>query len=82
MHALIRDMVQTDPSKRPSIDEVVARFTKIRASLGEWTLRSRVVSRREFFLVTLWRLIPHWRRQRQLAAQGLPAIPHAQPAPM
>ena len=43
MRPLVDDMVQEDPAKRPNMDEVVERFDKIRASLGWWTLRKRLV---------------------------------------
>ncbi|KAJ6496871.1 hypothetical protein DFH09DRAFT_1103500 [Mycena vulgaris] len=40
MRPLVSDMVQDDPAKRPTIDEVVARFDEIRAGLSSWKLRS------------------------------------------
>ena len=43
MRSLVDDMVQDDPAKRPTMDEVVQRFDKIRASLSWWTLRRRLV---------------------------------------
>ncbi|CAL1706283.1 unnamed protein product [Somion occarium] len=47
MEPLVADMVQADPSKRPTIDEVVERFDKISRSLHWWTLRSRLVELQE-----------------------------------
>lgn len=47
MAPLIADMVQDDPSKRPTIDEVVARFEKLRKALPWWKLRSRLVRKDE-----------------------------------
>ena len=43
MRPLVEDMVQDDPKKRPTMDEVVERFDKIRASLSWWILRKRLV---------------------------------------
>lgn len=43
MRSLVSDMTHEDPSKRPKIDEVVRRFTELRASLPAEKLRSRVV---------------------------------------
>ena len=40
---LIDDMVQDDPKKRPTIDEVVTRFAKIIKAQPWWRLRARVV---------------------------------------
>ena len=45
MWPLVNDMVQDDPGKRPTMDDVVERFEKIRRSLHWWTLRSRLVYR-------------------------------------
>ena len=42
MVPLVNDMVQDDPTKRPTIDEVVKRFEEIRRSLPWWKLRSRL----------------------------------------
>lgn len=40
-------MVQDDPSKRPTIDEVVRRFDEMVKSLSWWKLRSRLVELEE-----------------------------------
>lgn len=47
MIPLMNEMVQDDPSKRPTIDDVVTRFEEIRRSLGWWKLRSRIVLKAE-----------------------------------
>ena len=49
MWPLVNDMVQDDPSKRPTMDEVVERFEKIRQSLAWWTLRSRLIHQSDSF---------------------------------
>lgn len=43
MSSLVEDMVQDDPKKRPTMDEVVDRFDALRNSLSWFTLRSRLV---------------------------------------
>lgn len=49
MQRLVLDMVQDDPAKRPTIDEVVTRFDAIRKELGYMKLRSRAASQEEWF---------------------------------
>lgn len=47
MRPLVEDMVQDDPSKRPTMDQVVERFTKLHKSLSWWTLTTRLVRNEE-----------------------------------
>ena len=47
MKPLVEDMTHHDPSKRPSIDEVVEKFDEILHSLSWWKLRSRLVEKGE-----------------------------------
>jgi hypothetical protein len=75
MEPLVNDMTQVNPLKRPTMNEVVSRFAKIRASLSTRTLRSRVAPRSEFFVATVWRAMPHWKRRIGYMLRGLPAIP-------
>lgn len=42
MEPLVKDMVQADPKQRPTMDEVVKRFSEIRRRLSWWKLRSRI----------------------------------------
>jgi hypothetical protein len=49
MQPLISDMVQDDPAKRPTIDQVVKRFADVRKKLGTLKLRARVGPRDESF---------------------------------
>lgn len=44
-------MTQDNPSKRPTMAEVVERFAKIRSKLWWWKLRARLVRRSEFRVV-------------------------------
>lgn len=75
MQPLISDMVQTDPSKRPTMDEVVERFETIRLSLGKWKLRSRVVDTDQSKLEGIFSAAWHWLRQFEFVMRRLPAIP-------
>ena len=58
------DMVQDDPSKRPTIDEVVNRFGEMIKSLSWWKLRSRLVEleEQELPLGSVLRSIHHFFR--------------------
>lgn len=75
MRPLITDMVQNDPSKRPSMDEVVQRFAAIRAGLSTWKLRSRIVSKGERVYHSITRGTSHWMRQVGFITRGIPAVP-------
>lgn len=43
MKPLVDEMVQDDPAKRPTMDEVVRRFGEILNSLSWWTLSQQLV---------------------------------------
>lgn len=55
-------MVQENPVKRPTMDEVVTRFAKIQSKLSGWKLRSRMVRHNEIWSVAALRALNHWRR--------------------
>ncbi|KAK7448445.1 hypothetical protein VKT23_013707 [Stygiomarasmius scandens] len=82
MSGLVADMTQNDPSKRPSIDEVVTRFDETVKGLSFIKLRSRYWPGfiKENFLVRLLWIYP-----RHLASQAInvlgryPAIPSTPP---
>jgi hypothetical protein len=59
MEPLVADMVQDDPTKRPTMDEVVARFSEIK-KLSTWKLRSRIARKNEVWPVTIWKTVRHW----------------------
>ena len=79
MKPLIKDMTQTNPNQRPTIDQAVERFEKLRASLSAWTLRSQFVYRYEFPIATLYRACRHVVRTIDYVAHGLSALPTPQP---
>ena len=75
MKPLIDDMVQDDPSKRPSIGEAKARFEKIRDSLPWWKLRSRVVYRKDWSITGFYRACRHVVRTAKHVFMHKPAVP-------
>ncbi|KAJ7263240.1 kinase-like domain-containing protein [Mycena haematopus] len=75
MRPLVKDMIQTDPSQRPSMDEVVERFSEIVRGLSSWKLRSRVVKRTDISLFGFYHSIPHWFRRISFIVRRVPAIP-------
>jgi hypothetical protein len=78
MEGLIKDMVQDDPTKRPTMDEVVARFEVISKKLSGWQLRSRISPRDESFTLGLFRAVPHIAQTVTYISRGLPAVPSRQ----
>ncbi|KIK89992.1 hypothetical protein PAXRUDRAFT_831730 [Paxillus rubicundulus Ve08.2h10] len=75
MQPLVADMIQADPSKRPTMDDVVARFEGICRGLSGWKLRSRVVDKDEDVFERVTRTTSHWTRRIGFVARGVPAIP-------
>ena len=75
MRPLIADMIQKDPSKRPTMSEVVEQFDAIRSGLSSWKLRSRVINRGETAYYGVTRGTSHWMRQIGLIAHGIPPVP-------
>ncbi|KAJ6625293.1 kinase-like domain-containing protein [Mycena sp. CBHHK59/15] len=75
MDALVADMVHEDPTKRPTMDEVVRRFSEIKAGLSEWKLRSRIASEGENSVFGIFRSARHWVRQFGFMSRGIAAIP-------
>ncbi|RPD53218.1 hypothetical protein L227DRAFT_405511 [Lentinus tigrinus ALCF2SS1-6] len=59
MEPLIARMVQDDPSKRPTMDEVVSDFTKIMAKLSCWKVRERLVERRDSAFMNVLKDVHH-----------------------
>ena len=56
---LVADMVQNDPSKRPTMTEVVDRFSEIRSNLSWIELRSRLVRKDEVGAMKVFNDIYH-----------------------
>ncbi|KDR71819.1 hypothetical protein GALMADRAFT_126764 [Galerina marginata CBS 339.88] len=77
LRPLVNDMMQTDPAKRPKIDEVVKRFDDIANGLTTWKLRSRTSSRRANIFQDFGHFVAHWSRKIVFVAKGTPAVPHS-----
>ena len=60
MEPLVAELVQTDPTKRPKMDEVVTRFSEIRGKISSWKMRSRIARKNELWPVTVWKSVGHW----------------------
>jgi hypothetical protein len=75
MAPLVDRMVQDDPAKRPTIDEVAHTFDGIVKGLSTAKLRSRLISRDEANEDVLINIISHWYRRLKYTLQGHPAVP-------
>ncbi|OSD07009.1 hypothetical protein PYCCODRAFT_1464131 [Trametes coccinea BRFM310] len=72
---LIDDMVQDEPSKRPTIDDVAARFDFLLGSLSWWKLRSRLPQRDEHWLMRPFRIFAHVFRTIRYILTFRPVLP-------
>lgn len=63
MDALVADMMQEDPSKRPTIDVALAQFEQIVKGLTDSHLQSRARPRGEPSFDGLLNDISHWSRR-------------------
>ncbi|KAI0363015.1 hypothetical protein BV20DRAFT_1070510 [Pilatotrama ljubarskyi] len=72
---LVQDMVQDDPTKRPTIQEVTQRFDALVKSLGRWKVRSRLIPRDESSLEGVFRDILHTFRTARYIFARKSAIP-------
>lgn len=68
-------MVKAELSERPNMDEVVVRFKKTVDSLSWWKLRSRIVGKKDFFVLTFFRFWPYLFRTARYVVTRKPAIP-------
>ncbi|KAG6858813.1 hypothetical protein C0995_013749 [Termitomyces sp. Mi166 len=73
LRELITDMVNTDPSKRPRMPEVVSRFDTITLDLTNRKLRSPFI--RTDNRLGIFDSAIHWSKQLFRMARGIPAIP-------
>ncbi|KAJ7680941.1 hypothetical protein DFH06DRAFT_1032188 [Mycena polygramma] len=75
MRELLADMAHDDPAQRPTMDTVVKRFSKLKAGLSEYKLRSRFTWDEENIVVSSFRTAKHWAQQLSFAARRIPAVP-------
>ncbi|KAJ7162164.1 hypothetical protein C8R46DRAFT_904157 [Mycena filopes] len=72
---LINDMVQDDPAKRPTMDEVVRGFDDICARLSTSQLRGRAHKRKTLPIVVFFRSFGYWARRIRFTIARVPAVP-------
>ncbi|EIW83434.1 hypothetical protein CONPUDRAFT_102207 [Coniophora puteana RWD-64-598 SS2] len=76
---LVEDMRQSDPTKRPTADEVVERFDNLVNGLSFWKLRSRVVYNTDGMFTNVFRGMVHWSRRLRFVVTQTPSIPKPSP---
>ncbi|KIK41256.1 hypothetical protein CY34DRAFT_13149 [Suillus luteus UH-Slu-Lm8-n1] len=74
---LVDDMMQDDPSKRPTMEQAVERFDSIKQRLCTWKLRSRVTTRDEGHFEHVYYGAAHWRRRIGFIVFRVSALPPA-----
>ncbi|KAL6303560.1 kinase-like domain-containing protein [Sparassis latifolia] len=75
MNGLVADMVQQEPKKRPTIDQVISRFDDIWPQLSSWKLRSELVRKHDDVLLRFFKIIRHVYRTVKYVAGRLPPLP-------
>jgi len=75
MKPLVSDMTQADPTKRPTMEQVVTRFDVLRRSLSSWKLRSRAVEKDEDIFIRTARAIKHLRKRIYYILHRIPPVP-------
>ncbi|KAI0363085.1 hypothetical protein BV20DRAFT_956448 [Pilatotrama ljubarskyi] len=75
LELLVNDMVQDDPSKRPSAAKAFARFENMRLSLSTWRLRSHVIYRDDSSFLGFFRACRHAVITLGYMMDGRPALP-------
>jgi len=77
MVGLVNAMTVENPAERPTIENVISRFSYIRDSLGEFKLRSLITSKKDPSLVTTYRYACQVVRTVEYIILQIPAIPYA-----
>ncbi|KAH9035124.1 hypothetical protein EDB83DRAFT_2649323, partial [Lactarius deliciosus] len=75
MSELVSEMTHSEPAKRPLIEEVVVRFTRIRESLSGFKLRSPMTSKKQPSLFTTFRSAKQAIRSFYYVVSNKSAIP-------
>ncbi|KAG1907625.1 uncharacterized protein F5891DRAFT_996267 [Suillus fuscotomentosus] len=76
LRSLATDMMHSDPTQRPNMDEVFSRFQVLRQGLSKWKLRSRVAHDDER---SLFDFLVHWARRIQYIVRRIPPT-HTSPS--
>ncbi|KAI0040925.1 hypothetical protein FA95DRAFT_1646111, partial [Auriscalpium vulgare] len=72
---LVADMCHEDPSMRPPIGVVASRFAEVSGALTPWKLRSRLVGRKDSFILGPYKWIRHVYRTAGYIITRAPAVP-------
>ncbi|TFK65337.1 hypothetical protein BDN72DRAFT_824638 [Pluteus cervinus] len=76
---LLDDMTRSDPKRRPNMEEVVQRLEKIRRSLSNRQLRSRIWGADEPLFISIVLSLWHWLWQITYIFRGFASIPPVPP---
>jgi hypothetical protein len=77
MDDLIDEMTHVDPAKHPSIEEVVAKFSRIQKSLSGFKLRSAIIAKCDSVLDSMFRRARQALRTIRYICSHKTAIPEA-----
>jgi hypothetical protein len=77
MKELVDAMTDEDPAKRPNIEDVILRFSRIRDSLSGFKLRSLITSKKDPSLITASRHIRQVFRTAQYVVMKKVTVPLA-----
>ncbi|KAI0038461.1 hypothetical protein FA95DRAFT_1613374 [Auriscalpium vulgare] len=75
LEPLAADMCHEEPSMRPPIGVVASRFAEVSGALTSWKLRSRLVGRKDSFILGPFRWIRHVYRTTGYILTRTPAVP-------
>ena len=75
LRPLVNDMIQAEPSQRPSMDQVVERLEAVIKARSSWRLRSRLAKAGDHPLHGLYLFVTHWIRCVRLVTSKQPAVP-------
>ena len=75
MNSLVEAMTDEDPTKRPTIEEVVEKFDRIRGSLSAIKLRSPITPKNDHIVFTVFRYTMQLTRTVRYIIHQTPAIP-------
>ena len=76
MSGLVDAMTNENPAERPTIENVISRFSYIRDSLSEFKLRSLIISKKDPSLVTSYRYVRQVVRTVEYIILQKAAIPY------
>jgi hypothetical protein len=75
MRELVDAMTDENPAKRPTIEEVIEKFDRIRSSLSTFKLRSTITAKNDPIIFTAFRHARQLTRTVLYVIQRIPAVP-------